>query len=302
MTRSRKVFRFLTSIAVGVAVLGAPNFGAQMAQAQSQPSVGQASPQLLAALGEALQMDRTLVIMQREAVKSSAQLADELFAVGADRAWNTTVTALFDPAAARKRFDQSLAAASASIDAAHVQAAIDFFLSPLGRKTIEMETSAREQLLDPAREAAAKQAWAAGQGDNDPATSLRAQLVQDVVAANDLIETNVMAALNGNLAFYQGMSLSGAFAAPMSSEDMLAEVSAQETQIRADMEDWLFPYLGMAYSGLTEDELRAYIAFANSAAGKSLSKLVFFAFDELGKEQSRALGLAAGRMMAGQDI
>jgi hypothetical protein len=88
----------------------------------------------------------------------------------------------------------------------------------------------------------------------------------------------------------------------LSQSDMLAEVWAQEGDLRRETEDWLYPFLNLAYQPLSIADLDAYIAFSNSAAGRAINAALFVAFDVLGKDQSRGMGLAAGKLMAGQDI
>jgi hypothetical protein len=134
--------------------------------------------------------------------------------------------------------------------------------------------------------------------DMDP----RLALIRDFAVAGDLIEMNVAGAMNANLAFYQGMADSGGAAAEMTEEEILSDVWGQEPQVRADTEEWLFPYLVMAYEPLSDEDLEAYTAFWESAAGKRLNTALFAAFDVVFTDISRDLGRAAARQMQGDDI
>ena len=58
----------------------------------------------------------------------------------------------------------------------------------------------------------------------------------------------------------------------------------------------------MAYAPLSDAELQAYIDFSHSKAGQALNSVLFSAFDRLGSQQSRGMGLVAGQLMQGQDI
>ena len=94
----------------------------------------------------------------------------------------------------------------------------------------------------------------------------------------------------------------GAEEQPVSEEDMLAEVWGQEDDVRAESAEWLFPYLLLAYEGLTEQEMRDYLAFSGTPGGKALNAAVFAAFDEMFVQLSEALGRAAADVLAGSDI
>jgi hypothetical protein len=261
-----------------------------------------ASEAQLRALADVLRMDQTLAVMQTEAIANADEITPDLFGTPDLPAWDTAVAALFDPALARAGFDAALIGAAGNIDGADLQAAIDFFATPLGARLLDLELSARTAMIDDDVEAAAKENWQVLRDNPLPASTKRAALIRDIVAANDLIETNVAAALNGNLAFYQGMAEAGGHGAGQSGDDMIREVWDQEAQVRADTEDWLYPYLAMSYAPLSDDDLQAYIDFSNSDAGRALNQILFMSFDALGVEQSRGMGLAAGRLMAGQDI
>ena len=286
--------RFLIgAFAIGL-LFAAPN------PAQANPA--QASPDMVRSLGDALQMDKTLVIMSREAVANAAEVAPDLFGGASPADWTHAVAKLFDPVTARAAFDAGLLPAMTSANQGDLEQALAYFETPTGQRLIDLELSAREALLDTDLEAAAKQSWADLLADPLPASALRAKLIRDIVAATDLIESNVSSAMNGNFAFFQGLAESGGFAAEMTQDDMLSEVRGQEAELRADTADWLYPFLAMAYTPLSDDDLRDYIAFSKSPAGQALNGVLFLAFDEMGAAQSRGMGLAAGRLIVGQDI
>jgi hypothetical protein len=153
-------------------------------------------------------------------------------------------------------------------------------------------------LLDDAVEDAAKVAAADMAQDHDP----RLALIRDFAVAGDLIEMNVAGAMNANLAFYQGMAETGGFAEEMTEDQILSDVWGQEPQVRADTEEWLFPYLALAYQPLSDEDLEAYTAFWETAAGKRLNTALFAAFDVVFTDISRDLGRAAALQMQGDDI
>ena len=46
-----------------------------------------------------------------------------------------------------------------------------------------------------------------------------------------------------------------------------------------ETEDWLYPFMSLAYQPLTDAELQAYLAFSETAGGQRLNAAVFAAFD-----------------------
>jgi hypothetical protein len=268
----------------------------------AQGDDAQGDPLLARQLGDALMMDQTLAIMQREAQKNAVDIAPDLFGGTVPSEWTATISTLFDPARSRAEFDAGMGRAISVPAAQELTKAAAYFAAPFGRQILKQELDARAALLDADIEAAALQSWVQMQSSPMPASAQRAALIREVVAAGDLIESNVTAALNGNLAFYQGLAEAGGFAAEMTPDDMLAEVRAQEAQLRADTEDWLYPFLALAYAPLSDAQLLGYIDFMKSPEGAALSRVLVMAFDGLSALQSRGMGLAAGRLMTGQDI
>lgn len=247
-------------------------------------------------IAAALRLPDVLSLMQAEGARYAAELEAELFPGKGGAAWEADVQALYAPGpqaeVIKKVLARELAAAPEAKAAAHA-----FFTTDPGQKIIGLELEARRTLLDPDAETAAAALWADLQ-ESQPA---RAAQIERLVAAGDLVALNVQAALNGNLAFYRGLIAGGALP-PMEESAMLAEVAGQEEAVRQDTEDWLYPFLALAYAPLSEEELAAYIAFSESPAGRQLNQAVFAGFDAVLTPLSEALGRAAAHYMQGQDI
>jgi hypothetical protein len=207
------------------------------------------------------------------------------------------VALIYDPATMRSRFEAGLVEALAGSDA-ELAAIEAFFTSETGQTALRLEVEARRALLDPQVEDAAKLAWEDLRDGGEP----RADQLSRFVEANDLIESNVMGAMNANLAFYRGLSESGALATEMTEDQMLSDVWAQESDVRAETTDWLYPFLALAYQPLSDDQVDAYIAFSESAAGNSLNGALFAAFDKVFSQISLDLGRAVASEMQGEDI
>ncbi len=190
---------------------------------------------------------------------------------------------------------EALAAATAGQDIGPILA---FFTSEPGSTFIDLEVSARQAMLDPEVEQMAKEAAAVAMADESP---LYAQ-IERFVAANDLVETNVVAAMNSTYAFYLGLMDGGAFPAEMTESDILGDVWAQEPMIRANTEEWVYSFLLMAYGPLSPEDMEAYIAFSETDAGRAANRAIFAAFDGMFEEISLALGRAAARYMATEEL
>lgn len=265
--------------------------------AMAEAQVSQTTAAAVGAFSQTLMVAQILDVIRAEGLAQSDELTDALFPGQSPMVWQTAVSQIYDTGAMKIQFDAALATAVAD-DATTLAGSQQFFGSDLGQKILGLELGARRALLDKTAEAAAKRAWEQLVRNN----ARRADQIIRFGSYNDLIESNVMGALNANLAFYRGMSAEGAFGDPMSEADMLAEVWGQEAAIRRETTDWLYPFLALSYQRLSDAELDSYIAFSETDAGKKINAAIFVAFDEVMAQISEDLGRAAGQLMAGQDI
>jgi hypothetical protein len=268
-----------------------------LANAQAAPLVRiqQAAPMQPAALIDLLKIDALIEVMRLEGVRYGAEMEAEMFAGEGGAGWEQAVSLIYDAPTMRARFEAAFADGLIGVDLAAING---FFAAPLGQQILELEIEARRSMMDEAVEDAAK----AQAEDMMAEAAPRFDLLRAFTASNDLIEMNVMGAMNANLAFFQGMAEVGALSQDMTEGDMLADVWAQEPQIREETEAWIFPYLALAYGPLSDDEMTAYLAFSRSDAGQALNTALFGAFDAVFAAISRDLGRAAARQMMGQDI
>ena len=134
---------------------------------------------------------------------------------------------------------------------------LDFFTSDTGRRVVAGELAAWRAITDPEVEATAIALYEERQADGDP----RIDLLTRLIASNDFVDLNVMAALNSNYAFLLAMSDGGAYERPIPQDMILQRVWQQEPRIREEATEWLYAFQLMAYADLTDAELEAYIAF-----------------------------------------
>jgi hypothetical protein len=259
----------------------------------SAPALAQTQTQIAQTLHIAPLID----VMRAEGLKSAPNLEAELFPGQGGTAWQAAIDRIYDAKYLHSLFDAQLAK-TLQADPSTAAALTDFFATDLGQKVLVLEIDARRALLDDTATEAAKTAWA----KEDTAKTPRAKQIDRFVTTNDLIESNVMGALNANLAFYRGLNAGGALTKSMTETEMLDAAYAQETSIRQDTADWLFPFLMLAYQPLSDVELDQYIAFSASPAGKKSNTAIFAAFNAMFEQVSQDTGRAAARIMAGQDI
>ena len=248
-----------------------------------------------AALFESLSLSRLLDIMRQEGLAYGTDVGRDLFGAEPGRDWQQIVDAIYDIDRMTARVSADLTRALEGDD---IDAMIAFFEAEPGQPIVSLEIAAREALLDDAVEEVSKEAAIIAMADEDP----RMTLVMEYVAANDLIETNVVGALNSNYAFYSGLMEGGDFPQALTEDEILTDVWSQEPDIRASTSEWIASFLFMAYQPLADEDLEAYIAFSETDAGKQMNAALFEAFDGLFVDVSRDLGRASSRFMLRQEL
>lgn len=284
--------------------LAAAGLWASLAAAQAQEAPDPAAAAVpeaveagVDAVLAAVRMDDTIAILRDEGIEYALSLETDMIGRPASSAWAATVAEIYDPARMADAFRAALLQEFAA-DAAALPEIRAFFEGGTGQRAVALEIDARRAFLDDAVEEQAKVAWEKVQA-SDPA---RAALLERFVALNDLVESNVSGGLNANLAFYRGLAESGALDSDLTEDQMLADVWAQEPEVRKSTTDWVYSYLNLAYGPLSEAELTAYADFCATDAGQKANAALFAAYDKVFAPISRALGLAVGRQMQGQDI
>ena len=246
-------------------------------------------------LFRALGLPEIIEIMRDEGLEYGTELQDDLLAGRGGADWRLTVSRIYDQQrmadTVRHRLDAELAMAD-------LAPMIGFYISEQGRRIVALEVSARRALLDAGVEEASREALSAMISDDDP----RLKLLEDFADAGELVELNVVGAMNSNYAFYTGLAEGGAFPGEMSEQDIVADIWGQEEMIRTDTEEWLFSYLALAYRPLSSEELSDYIEFMASPEGAKLNRAIFAAFDEMFVAVSLALGQSAAQLLSAQEL
>jgi hypothetical protein len=236
----------------------------------------------LDALAGAIGVPEVLEIMRLEGMETASELG-ESFLGRTDPGWAAAVDGIYDVDAL---YAQVLEGMEQVVENADVSAATAFFQSELGVRIVGLEVSAREALMDESIEAASESLAEKLEYD-DPD---RFELIENFIEINDLVESNVIGALNSNFAFIKGLASTGDWGTNVSENEMLAEVWSQEPDIRIETTKWLYSYLALAYRPLSDDELGLYLDFSASEHGRVLNRILFAGFDRMFNEVSRQLG------------
>lgn len=287
-----RLFGALAGVWVFLAALPAVPVAAFAEQAPPSARAAEA-----AELEQVLMIPDLLEVMQREGIAYGDDLATQFFSDQPDGDWRADVSRIYDPARVGRAFDAIFTAelAKTGVDPAPM---IEFFRSPLGQRILTLELSARGAMIDDAIEEEAKVALDRLDAEDDP----RLAMIRAYVEVNHLIDMNVSSALNANLAFLTALSTSGGFQQQMPEDEILSQVWSQEEEVRSETERWLLAFSLMAYSPLSDEEMRAYISFSETPAGVALNRALFAAYDGIFTDISRELGRSAGRRMGGTSL
>ena len=241
----------------------------------------------------ALKMSEVFDILSEEGVEAGLEIADEEEGISASPAWTARIKSIYSIEKMEAAFRHGLTGAT-DIEAS--EEAVAFFESPFGQRVVNIELDARRALSDESIEDAVREQAAAMREENPK----RLELYDQFIDVNDLVDSNVMGALNANLAFYQGLGTNPIFGG-MDESSMLGQVYSQEGEIRDDMEDWTVNFSVLAYGLLTDQEVEDYIAISETKAGQVLNTALFAGFDKVFELQSFELGRAMAEFMVGDD-
>lgn len=185
------------------------------------------------ALMDALRMDEIVEVLAKEGRAMIDQLERDDDGIPRE-AW---VRMLADLYRADVMLDAFRVEMGVALEGADVAPMVAFFRGEFGQTIAQLELDARIAMGDEAMEDVAAQAWA----ELAP-QSARAKLIDDYVNANDLVEMNVVGAMNADYAYMVGLGQSGDAAPMMSDEDILREIWSYEPEVRADVSEWVYGY------------------------------------------------------------
>jgi Uncharacterized protein conserved in bacteria (DUF2059) len=270
-------------------------FGALLYGAVTLTAMAPAVAATIEELSQALQIRQVADILAAEGTTYGDTIESNMFPGRGGAGWDGIVQQIYVAETMADKLDQGLEQELAQVD---LDPLVRFFASDMGRRIITLELSARDAFRDAQIEEAATEVardLIAGEGG-------RYQLLREFIEVNDLIESNVVGALNANMAFYRGMEAGGAFGGGMTENQMLSDVWTEESAIRADTLIWLYAYLGLAYQPLQDDDLRAYIDLSKTPGGQALNRALFVAYDHMYNDISFRMGQMTAVFMSGDAL
>ncbi|APZ54811.1 DUF2059 domain-containing protein [Salipiger abyssi] len=245
------------------------------------------------ALLDALGLPKIVQIMREEGMDYAREMAIDLMPGGATPAWQASVGTIYDTGAMEDMVRARFAESFGETDATPL---LTFFTGETGSRIVDVELSARRAMIDDDVETAAREAFRGLDGSSDPRLATITEFVQE----NDLVEANVVGALNASYQFYLGLTNGGAL--EMTERDILTEVWSQEAETRIDTREWLYGFLLMAYGPIAQEDLETYVALSVSPEGRAMNRALFAGFNAMYDEISYALGLAAAEQMMAQEL
>lgn len=244
------------------------------------------------ALFDVMKLGKIISVMREEGLAYGAALGDKMMSGRSIPDWPSEVARVYDQ---DKMIDGMRESFVAILGDRDMSPLLMFFTSDLGQDIVELEYTARVVFLDEAIAESAIAQYKNRELEDDPMLAA----VRSFVATNDYVEANVAGALNSNFAFYTGMIDGGALSSRMPNSDILADVWAQEPEIRMNTEEWLYSYLLTAYQPLGVEGLSAYEQIMATPEGRAMNVALFEGFDQMYVAISRELGQSvAGYMLA----
>lgn len=251
----------------------------------------------IAAFSDAFLLPELFRIMADEGIDYAQTVrVDFGIDVAADN-WTQTVSAIYDPALMQEMFVTQFTEQMAGRDDV-VADALDFAASDVGTRVLRLEISARDAMLDPDLDEAARDSLE----DMRAAEHPRLDLIAERIEVNDLIDLNVAISLNTAFTFFNALGQEDDQGLVAPAQDLLAQLWTQEPMIRADTTEWIYSYFVLAYQPLSDADLQTYIDFSASDNGVALNNAMFAAFEYTFDHLSRALGNAAGTALQSTDL
>lgn len=257
--------------------------------AWSLPTWASPTNDLLKALG----VPQIIEIMRDEGIEYGDTLAADMIPGGGTENWSSTVARIYDEDRMLATVEEVFSAEFGDTDPA---ALLEFFESETGQQIVSLELSARNAMREDEIEDAARAAF----NDLDGTTSGPLAAISEFVATNDLVEANLVGALNANYMFYLGLVDGGALR--MSESEILTEVWSSEEETRADTREWVYAFLLMAYRPLADGVVEEYTELSRTDAGRALNRALFAGFNRMYDDISYALGMAVARQMQVQEL
>ncbi len=164
---------------------------------------------------------------------------------------------------------------------------VSFLESDAWQVAVDYELKGRIAMLDPGVSDAAMTAY----WNSFEKNTRRIQDITDLIETGDLINSNVVGAMNSMYEFNLGM-ISEGLDLGMSEDDILVQIWSEEDSLRFDISEWIYSFLLLAYDPLETDLLQEQIEFFKTSEGKRFNRALIESFDRAYSRISFELGAA----------
>ncbi|WP_142852884.1 hypothetical protein [Aliiroseovarius halocynthiae] len=259
--------------------------GLRFVSGQVQPGKQQSVEELWRLLA----MPEMVSILHDEGVSMALDADVDLLGHEGGQRWNAAVQAIYDESTLSEEVHAAFEQHFTALD---LPVLCSFYKDDEIQLIIAKEVAARRAFMDLEFEQVARERWLRGENSDQ-----LDDMIRDHVEQNDLIELNVMGALNSNYAFLSALSQSlPDEVGHMTEHEILAQVWTQEVDIRGDTTEWMYAFLHTAYEDVDPVSLERYVTFSASPSGRALNTALFAAFDSVYLRLSSDLGRLAGKM------
>ncbi len=242
-------------------------------------------------LYELMRLSTSVQIMRDEGLQYALESEQVLFEGGTGGNWEGAIHQIYDMERLEPIVSQAFGEALEGVDLTPL---INFYQTGTAQRVLELELSARRSFLTPGVEESARTYWR-----ENPEGSAHAEAIRNYIEVNDLIERNVVGAMNSNVLFLRALA---AGEPALSEAQILSDVWSEEQAIREDTREWMHAFLTMAYAPLDVDQMQYNLAIWQSDAGRALNNAIFLGFDRMLEQVSGDLGYVAAQMLNQKEL
>ena len=228
-------------------------------------------------------------IMHDEGISDSSELPKDLMMGQLGTSWEQSLGMIYDIEMMTRTVETLFLG---SLGTENLEGILGFVSSEAWQTAIDLELAARHAMLTPEIEQTAY-------GNYYRALSKNTQLVSDLEAlvdSVDLVEQNVVGALNGMYQFNVGL-VDGGLDMGYAEDELLTQIWAEEENIRNEVSEWMYAFLVLAYGSMERQTLLDQIRFFETSEGRRLNSAMFDAFDGMLNDIAYQLGYALAGMM-----
>ena len=248
-----------------------------------------ASGDLTRELLNQMRFGEIVTIMREEGISDSRELPKDLMMGQVGASWEHALSSIYNIEMMTQMVESLFLG---SLGSKHLEGILEFVSSEAWQTSVDLELAARHAMLAPEIEQMAYDSYYRALAKNT-------RLVRDLetlVDFADLVEQNVVGALNGMYQFNLGL-VDGGLEMGYTEDELLAHIWAEEESIRIEVSEWMFSFLMLAYDPIERQMLLEQIRFFQTSEGRRLNAAMSDAFDGMLNDIAYQLGFALAGMM-----